>query len=154
IALVFCLFLTAIVTAATLMLSYRAFGRWSVDEIVSNTGARRLISWLFMSSVVAVLYRIGIPMPYRSRVLTRALVFGLLNGLLWDAYGFYLNIFASSGAYAAGLGGFAATLITLYLFSLSILIGGSSAPQHLIKAQGLSTNLEKPPNVSGAQRYN
>ena len=84
----------------------------------------RVLSWLMGPLVVASLYRLGIPNQYRSHLWMRAFVFGLMNSLLLEGYGACLRFSPSTGAYAAGLQGVAATLVTLYLFSLCVLIAG------------------------------
>ncbi|MDP9036322.1 MAG: YihY/virulence factor BrkB family protein [Myxococcota bacterium] len=87
---------------------------------------RWLVGLLIAVGLTAGLYRVGIPRAARARgiaVLPGAAVsVGLQTALGWG-YGVYVTALGSGGAYQASLAVVGVTMMTLWLFSLALLLG-------------------------------
>lgn len=98
----------------------------SIEHGPVGTAVRRIGEAMIAVAMVAGLYRVGVPrgkgtQPY---VLPGALVAVALMLALGLGYGFYVtNLGGSGGAYQAGLAAVGVTLMTLWLFSLALLLG-------------------------------
>lgn len=101
---------------------------WVVSLVHGPAGtvARWIVGLLLAVAMIAGLYRVGVPRGEAVRppawpgaVLAVVLMVGL--GL---AYGFYVTkLGGSGGAYQAGLAAVGVTLMTLWLFSIALLLG-------------------------------
>lgn len=93
----------------------------------SMNGPRAVLSFVVAIGYVSALYWIGIPRPGSARrtLLPGALVAVVLQGVMSFGYARYLAHFTQRTVYGAGLGIVGATLMALYLFSLSLLIGAA-----------------------------
>jgi membrane protein len=91
-----------------------------VDAVV-----RLGVGGLTALGLVAGLYLIGIPRTARKRatVLPGAILAVLLQAGLGYGYIFYLSKVGVHSAYQAGLSIIGVTMIALYLFSVSLLVG-------------------------------
>jgi membrane protein len=91
----------------------------------AGTIVREALGALVAISMVAGLYRVALPRPERTRrpVLVGAVVAVALMFFLGMAYGFYVTKLGGGGAYQAGLAAVAITLMTLWLFSIALLLG-------------------------------
>jgi membrane protein len=87
----------------------------------------RLAAAALAVGMVAALYRIGIPREARSRMalLPGAVLAVILQGAMGWTYGTYVGRFGEGGAYLAGLAVIAVTLMTLWLFSVALLLGAT-----------------------------
>jgi membrane protein len=91
-----------------------------------GTAARWTIGVLIGIAMVAGLYRVGVPRGEgtRPRVLAGSAVAVVLMVGLGYAYGFYVTKLGGSGSvYEAGLAAVGMTLMTLWLFSIALLLG-------------------------------
>jgi membrane protein len=90
--------------------------------------AGHLVRWL-VGAVIAVameagLFRVGLPGERRSALLPGAVLAVVLQAVLGWVYGVYVGKLGGSGsAYEAGLAVVGVTLMILWLFSLSLLLG-------------------------------
>ncbi len=75
--------------------------------------------------MVAAVYRVGVPREARARfpVWPGTLLAVALIGLLGWGYGVYLSTVGSGDAYMGGLAAVGVTLMTLWLFSVALLLG-------------------------------
>jgi membrane protein len=136
-ALVTCVLLSVGIAGAALLASglgwlRRIMGRASpviedlqgaaIKSAVGHVGAA-----LVAIGMVAALYRIGIPREARARMtlFPGAIMAVVLQGVLGWSYGTYLGKVGLGGAYLAGLGVIAVTLMTLWLFSIALLFGAT-----------------------------
>jgi uncharacterized BrkB/YihY/UPF0761 family membrane protein len=88
--------------------------------------ARWIAGALIAVAMVAGLYRVGVPRSAgkRPHVLAGAVVAVVLMVALGFAYGFYVTKLGGSGSvYEAGLAAVGMTLMTLWLFSIALLLG-------------------------------
>lgn len=89
---------------------------------------RWLTAVLLAVAMTAGLYRVGVPYERggaRCPALPGALLSVVLQVLLGWGYGFYLSKLGGGSAYQAGLAVVAITLTTLWLFSVSLLLGAN-----------------------------
>jgi membrane protein len=87
--------------------------RWGAGAVI----------WVGM---IALLYRVGIPgkKSEHDPVLPGAILAAVLHSVLGGGYGWYVATLGSrSGAYEAGLAVIGVTLVTLWLFSVALLLG-------------------------------
>jgi len=101
---------------------------WLVSVVHGPVGriARFIVGALIAIAMVAGLYRVGVPRGEgaRPRVLGGAVVAVMLMVALGYAYGFYVTKLGGSGSvYEAGLAAVGMTLMTLWLFSIALLLG-------------------------------
>jgi membrane protein len=126
-ALLFCVCLVVVSAAMLLALAHATFLDWLAVPSFGRSLAKTALGLAANAGFVALLYRLGLPKEHRHHVVRAACFVALADALLVLAYGAYLRLAADAGAFGAGLQGVAATLITLYLFSLSLLVGASFA---------------------------
>jgi membrane protein len=92
-----------------------------------GTAARWFVGVLIAIAMVAGLYRVGVPRRGRDRgtpVLAGAVVAVALMVGLGLTYGFYVTKLGGSGSvYQAGLAAVGITLMTMWLFSIALLLG-------------------------------
>ena len=102
-----------------------SFAGYSTDAGVVDSAVRVGLGVLTAVGLVAGLYFIGIPRRARKRapILPGALVAVGLQVMLGYGYVFYLSKVGVASAYQAGLSIIGVTLIALYLFSISLLVG-------------------------------
>ncbi|HTQ43014.1 MAG TPA: YhjD/YihY/BrkB family envelope integrity protein [Polyangiaceae bacterium] len=101
---------------------------WLVSVVHGPAGriARFFVGAVMAITMVAGLYRVGVPRGEgtRPRVLGGAVVAVMLMVALGYAYGFYVTKLGGSGSvYEAGLAAVGMTLMTLWLFSIALLLG-------------------------------
>jgi membrane protein len=90
-----------------------------------GTVARLFVGVGIAFALVAGLYWVGLPPSVRKRmpIVPGALLAVALQVAMGFGYGLYLSTTGSGDAYQAGLAVMGVTLMTLYLFSLAVLIG-------------------------------
>jgi membrane protein len=98
-----------------------------------EAGANRTMNWIVRAGagfavavgMVAALYRIGIPREARGRfpILPGAVFAVLLIGALGWGYGVYLSHAGTGSAYLGSLAAIGVTMMTLWLFSVALLLG-------------------------------
>lgn len=104
----------------------RELPAWVMGVVHGTAG--RLVRW-FVGALIAVameagLFRVGLSGDYRSPLLPGAVLAVALQAALGWVYGFYVAKLGGSGsAYEAGLAVVGVTLMTLWLFSLALLLG-------------------------------
>lgn len=98
-----------------------------VASSAAATLARVVLSLAIAIGYLSALYWVGMPRPghRRATLLAGALVAALLQAAMSFGYAAYLSRFTEQAAYSAGLGLVFATLMTLYLFALSLLFGAA-----------------------------
>jgi membrane protein len=92
---------------------------------VASIVARSLLGWALSVAMIAGLYRVGIPREARHRTPTfpgAFLAVALLVALGWG-YRFYVSRAGSGDAYQGSLAVIGVTLMTLWLFSVALLLG-------------------------------
>jgi uncharacterized BrkB/YihY/UPF0761 family membrane protein len=92
---------------------------------VAGLFARTASGWAVSVAMIATLYRVGIPREARRRtpILPGALLAdGLLVALGWG-YRFYVSRAGTGDAYQGSLAVIGVTLMTLWLFSVALLLG-------------------------------
>jgi membrane protein len=104
---------------------------WGVHVIAGDHGAlaSRLLQGLFgvvlLYALIAGLYRVGLPYAVRREIplVPGTILVVVLELALGLGYRFYISTLGNGGAYLAGLAVIAVTMTTIYLFSVSILVG-------------------------------
>ncbi len=132
-ALATCLGLSvAVAVAALLGMGFSwletLLGRVPVFEALESragTVARLIVGAAVLYGIVAALYRIGVPRAARARMplAPGTLVVVGLELILGYGYRASLAAFGNGGAYRAGLAAIGVTMTSIYLFSVSVLVG-------------------------------
>jgi membrane protein len=115
---------------------------WLVGVVHGPIGtlARMFVGALIAIAMVSGLYRVGVPRGEGTRphVVAGAVVAVVLMGALGFAYGFYVTRLGESGSvYEAGLAAVGMTMMTLWLFSIALLLG---AQLNCVLAERLRAN--------------
>ena len=103
----------------------RAHAVARADWGVIGSALRLFVGVGIAFALTAGLYWVGLPPPVRRRmpIVPGAILAVVLQFAMGLGYGLYLSTMGSGDAYQAGLAVMGVTLMTLYLFSLAILIG-------------------------------
>lgn len=125
---------------------------WVVSLVHGPVGT--VVRWM-MDAVIAIamvagLYRVGVPRGkgVRPHVLVGAVVAVGLMVVLGLGYGFYVTRLGGSGsAYQAGLAAIGITLMTLWLFSIALLLG---AQLNCVLADRLRARGAWPPSAASS----
>jgi uncharacterized BrkB/YihY/UPF0761 family membrane protein len=97
------------------------------DALESKAGvaARIVVDAAVLYGVVAGLYRVGVPRAARAAMplAPGTLLVVVLEMVLGYGYRFAIAAFGNGGAYKAGLAAIGVTMTSIYLFSVSVLVG-------------------------------
>jgi membrane protein len=97
------------------------------EALESRAGivARLIVGAAVLYGIVAALYRIGLPRAARAKMPLAPGTLLVVGMELVLGYGYRLSIaaFGNGGAYKAGLAAIGVTMTSIYLFSVSILVG-------------------------------
>jgi membrane protein len=99
--------------------------------------------------VVSAIYWVALPPGWRGTtpVLPGAIAAVVLHTLLGYAYGLYVAKMGTGDAYLAGLAIIGVTLMTLYLFSLALLVGAEL--NGVLRARRTEERAAAPPTLAG-----
>jgi membrane protein len=125
---------------------------WVVTVVHGPVGTvvRWIVGALIAIGMVAGLYRVGVPRGegVRPHVIPGAVVAVVLMVALGLGYGFYVTKVGGSGsAYQAGLAAIGVTLMTLWLFSIALLLG---AQLNCVLADRLRARTAWPPSAASS----
>jgi membrane protein len=106
-------------------LAGRAVPLAGAGATMASVCARSALGWGLSVAMIAALYRVGIPREARHRtpILPGALLAVALLMALGGGYRFYISRAGAGDAYQGSLAVIGVTLMTLWLFSIALLLG-------------------------------